>query len=177
MNQNDKYTLYTITSIFDITLLLIIYSNDLKYTDNIWIGTVYTSHILFYNGLYYNKRNIINMLHPLIFIVPFSSVFVYNIYIKVLSLLLIILVQFLWIIENRCILNESNETFGYGNSSSYLAILITNILSMNIGYTYLYIKNMELLDNIIYVYITEFKRDFIPIGLKGMASLKEPPFP
>ena len=111
--------------------------NNLIFFDKLWILLVILTHIIFYYSLFYNKRNILDILHYLVFILPILALFTNNIYIKLVSLFLVVVIQFLWVKENRCILNEKdNKQFGYGNELNYGVILLTVILSFNIGYTY-----------------------------------------
>jgi len=132
--MEDKHKLYIITLILDVILLSILYVNNLLLFDKIWIYSVLLAHLLFYYALKENKRNILDALHILIFILPIISIFANNIFIKIISILLLIVIQILWVYENRCILNESEGEFGYGNSLNVFCIIFTAILALNIGF-------------------------------------------
>jgi hypothetical protein len=136
MDSNDKKKLFMVTIILDLLLLTIFFLNKLFLFDKIWVITVILSHILFYYSLHTQNKPFLEILHYLVFILPFLVLFANNIYLKVISLFLVILIQFLWIYEERCILNEKGETFGYGKEISYAIIILTVLLSLNIGYSY-----------------------------------------
>jgi hypothetical protein len=50
-----------------------------------------------------------------------------------MSLFLIIVIQYLWIIEDKCILNEDNQTTGFGGLTGIGTITLNTILSFQIG--------------------------------------------
>ena len=134
-NINDRYKLYGITVILDITLLLILYFNELILFDTLWVYSILFIHMIFYVALKKNRRKILDILHMLIFIFPIISIFANNIFIKIVSILLLVLIQVLWVYENRCILNEKENMFGYGNELNTFCIIFTPILALNIGYS------------------------------------------
>ena len=139
MDDIFKNKLYIITALLDFGLLFILFLNNLSGFDNLWILLVLISHGLFYYGLQYNQRKLLDILHYFIFILPSLSIFTNNIFLKILSLLLLLLIQILWIKENRCILNDEDYDFGYGNELNYYVLIFTSILSLNIGYCYFFI--------------------------------------
>jgi hypothetical protein len=144
MENKEKNILYILTFLLDITLLFVFFINDLIFFDKLWILLVILTHIIFYYSLFYDKRNILDILHYLVFILPILALFTNNIYIKLVSLFLVVVIQFLWVKENRCILNETdNKQFGYGNELNYCVILLNVILSFNIGYIYKSNSNCE----------------------------------
>lgn len=136
MDNLSKKKLFLITFVLDIFLIGNIYFNEHTILDTIWTITVIICHILFYYNLIYENRYILDILHYFVFILPSLSLFTPNIYIKIISCFLLILIQILWIIEKRCILNEKNYKFGYGDELNYYLIILTSLLSFNIGYTY-----------------------------------------
>ena len=69
----------------------------------------------------------------IVFILPICSLFTKSLYPKILSLFLLIIIQFLWVIENRCILNEENQSLGYGDITSIATITLNTLLSFQIG--------------------------------------------
>ena len=140
MDNLSKKKLLLITFLLDIFLILNIYFNKHTILDILWTITVIICHILFYYNLIYENRYILDILHYFVFILPSLSLFTPNIYIKIISCFLLILIQILWIVEKRCILNEDNYKFGYGNELNYYLIIFTPLLAFNIGYIY---KNSE----------------------------------
>lgn len=136
MDDLSKQKLIIITFLLDIFLIGNIYFNKNTILDSAWTFSVIISHVLFYYNLIYVNRYILDILHYFIFILPTLALFTQNIYIKIISCFLLILIQILWIIEKRCILNEENHKFGYGDELNYYVIILTSMLSLNIGYVF-----------------------------------------
>ena len=134
MEEHDRNKLLAITGILDIFLILIIFLYKLNMFDTFWVSIVLLSHVFFYYNIINYNRKILEILHYLIFILPTLSLLSDNIFIKTISLCLIVLIQILWIKENRCILNESDSKFGYADELNYYVIFLTCLLSLNIGY-------------------------------------------
>ena len=134
MNNIDKTKLYILTGILDCFLLFILITTISSLVDKLWIFSVLIIHALFFFFLTYVNKPVLDFIHKFIFILPVLSIFANNIFIKILSLFLLAVIQILWIYENRCILNEENNAWGYGNHLNYFVIIFTIILSMNIGY-------------------------------------------
>ena len=134
MEEHDRNKLLTITGILDIFLILIIFLYKLNMFDTFWVSIVLLSHVFFYYNVINYNRKILEILHYLIFILPTLSLLSDNIFIKTISLCLIVLIQILWIKENRCILNESDSKFGYADELNYYVIFLTCLLSLNISY-------------------------------------------
>lgn len=132
---DDKSIQKSIIFTFTIDLLLlgtIYYKNTIF--DYIWILSVILCHILFYYSLINYNEYILNILHYFIFILPSLAIFTNNIFINIISFLLMVLIQFLWIYEKKCILNENDKQFGYGNELNYYVILLSSLLAFNIGF-------------------------------------------
>ena len=131
INQLQKLIIFTFT--IDLLLLGTIYYKNAIF-DYVWIFSVILCHILFYYSLINYNEYILNILHYFIFILPSLAIFTNNIFINIISFLLMILIQFLWIYEKKCILNENDKQFGYGNELNYYVILLSSLLAFNIGY-------------------------------------------
>jgi len=127
----QKLIIFTFT--IDLLLLGTIYYKNAIF-DYVWIFSVILCHILFYYILINYNEYILNILHYFIFILPSLAIFTNNIFINIISFLLMILIQFLWIYEKKCILNENDKQFGYGNELNYYVILLSSLLAFNIGY-------------------------------------------
>jgi len=127
----QKLIIFTFT--IDLLLLGTIYYKNAIF-DYVWIFSVILCHILFYYSLINYNEYILNILHYFIFILPSLAIFTNNIFINIISFLLMILIQFLWIYEKKCILNENDKQFGYGNELNYYVILLSSLLAFNIGY-------------------------------------------
>ena len=127
----QKLIIFTFT--IDLLLLGTIYYKNAIF-DYVWIFSVILCHILFYYSLINYNEYILNILHYFIFILPSLAIFTNNIFINIISFLLMMLIQFLWIYEKKCILNENDKQFGYGNELNYYVILLSSLLAFNIGY-------------------------------------------
>ena len=136
MNTIDKYRLYGITIIIDIFLIYSLFKINVVSFDFVFIFILLCLHILFYYSLHTYDKPVIDFLHYFVFIMPFFSIFTNIIYIKIISLFLLITIQFLWIHENRCILNEPTDDFGFGTLVNYYTLTLSIILSLLIGYQY-----------------------------------------
>jgi hypothetical protein len=136
MDDNSKTKLFIITILLDLFLLFVIIKHTISITGLLWIASVFVCHLLFYIALYNENKYILNVLHYFVFILPSFAIFINNIYIRIISLLLLILIQILWIKEKRCILNEDDYKFGYGDELNYYLVVYTPILALSIGTLY-----------------------------------------
>ena len=132
MDNISKNKLFLITFLLDLFLLYIIFFNKLNYFDFFWILSVIVCHLLFYYNLVKENRYVLDILHYFVFILPSLTLFTKNGLIKGVSIFLLILIQILWIIEKKCILNEENTNFGYGNELNYYLIILTPLLAYTI---------------------------------------------
>ena len=133
MEQKDKNKLYLMTFLLDSGILYVLIKKKLHFFDKSWLLTTLLTHGTFFYALKNNKRKILDFLHHLVFLLPLTSLFSKTIYPKILSLFLLIAIQFLWVIENRCILNEKDQTLGYGDITSIATITLNTLLSFQIG--------------------------------------------
>ena len=143
MKNIDKIKLYTITAILDFFLLIVLSINKSSIFDKIWLSIVIISHILFYWSLHFYIKFLIDILHILLFILPTLSFFCSNIYFKIISILLFILIQLLWVYEKKCLLNEEDEDWGIGDHLNSFVIIFSVILSINIGYNLQFIPENQ----------------------------------
>jgi hypothetical protein len=134
MNTQDKYKLYIITFIIDLFLIYSLFKINIISFDFIYIIIILCLHILFYYSIYNYDKEVIDILHYFVFLMPFLSLFSTIIYIKIACLFLLTIIQCLWINENRCIMNEPSDDFGFGNLTSFYTLFLTIALSLNIGY-------------------------------------------
>ena len=132
MDDLSRKKLFLITFFLDLFLLYIIFFNQLNYFDFFWILSVIVCHMLFYYNLVKENRYVLDVLHYFVFIFPSLALFTKNVLIKFVCIFLLILIQILWIIEKRCILNEENTEFGYGNELNYYLIILTPLLAYSI---------------------------------------------
>ena len=133
--MNSDYLKITLLTLFlDILFLILLCIRKLKILDYLFVYNVYIIHILFLISLFYDEQIMIDILHYLLFILLFISVFIiHDVYILGICLFLITTIQILWVIEGRCILNKKNEDFGYGNELNIITLLFTILISFMIG--------------------------------------------
>lgn len=136
--DNDQLKMFILTILIDIGLIYLLLYQKLNITDYIFCYIILISHLLFLYGLWNNNEKLLDFLHYLIFIFLSLTIFVENIYLLTISLFLISIIQILWIIEERCILNKKGEinNFGYGKEINICSLILTIILSIKIGYKY-----------------------------------------
>ena len=135
---NHDYIILTIlTLLLDVCLFFIILQNSLNVMDLCFIYNVFCIHFIFLYSLYYENQCLIDFCHYNLFLLLAISPFIVtNVYILWVCLFLVYMVQLLWIIEERCILNKKDETFGYGKILSVGVLCNTILLSFCIGKKY-----------------------------------------
>ena len=133
LDNTSKLKLYLITGFIDIFIILTLLYYKLNYFDYFWFISLLLVHLTFYVSLYYNLKKTINVLHFSVFIFPTIAIFSTHFSIKILSLLFLLLIQILWIKEKRCILNELDDKFGYGEELSLYVLFLTSIISILVG--------------------------------------------
>jgi hypothetical protein len=134
ISEDDKIKLFSITIILDILLLSIMKLSKLNIFDSWFVYVILISHLLFYGSLTLYNKKVLDILHVVIFAALGTSIFLSNIYLLLTCLLLLIMIQILWLIESRCILNESGEIWGYGDIIQVGTIIWTVLLSLKIFY-------------------------------------------
>ena len=133
IDNKYKNIVYCLTLFLDIVLLFILCNYKLNCFDFIYCISSLISHALFlYVLIYYNKK-LLDCLHVAIFIYVLLSIFLQNKYLIGLCLFFTLTLQVIWIIENKCILNEGNENWGMSKSISLLTLLINTILAYKLG--------------------------------------------
>ena len=80
------------------------------------------------------RIKLLDILHVSVFIYLLCSIFLKNKVIIGISLCLILFIQLMWIIMDKCLLNEENETWGYGNELAIGSFLLTILLIYKIIY-------------------------------------------
>ena len=133
---SDKQKLYVITGGFDVMLLMLLVFNNMSSRDRGWVYGTLLIHLLFLYGLRKNHRKLLNGLHYFVCILPTLGLFLSSLALQVICLLFFILVQVLWISEKRCILNEKDDSFGFGNIINYYFLVLTTMLAIKLGYSY-----------------------------------------
>tara|TARA_B100000902_G_C26403086_1_gene478757 strand:+ start:28 stop:438 length:411 start_codon:yes stop_codon:yes gene_type:complete len=130
--EKDKIVLYILTGFLDIIFLIILALCQLSFYDKGFTILMLFFHGLFYIGLNYNIKQLIDALHYLIFFSLIAAINLSNIYLLSLTLFLAITIKLLWIYEKRCLLGTVDGR-GYDNESEVLILFITIILAYKIG--------------------------------------------
>lgn len=121
--KTDYKKVCFITLFLDSIILIITYFRNLSYYDLLFVTNIILCHVTFLIGLSLNDTDLIDPCHYALFIILLLSVFIVS----------DILIQILWVVEERCILNEPGDKFGYSKSLSIVVLLNTVALSYRIG--------------------------------------------
>jgi hypothetical protein len=139
MNSSEKTLVYLSTIFIDISLIWILLNAKLNNYDTIFICTALFFHLLFYIGLFFNNRTLLDICHVMIVIAILCAVFIQNKILISLLLTLIIYIYITWFIfDNRCILNTSKqnktsriyEITGFTSSNLYNIVIIILVFKL-----------------------------------------------
>ena len=133
LDETSKTKLYLITFIVDFYIIIMLSFLKLNIYDLLWFISLLFVHFMFCISLFYNLKKIINILHITVFMFPTLAIFSNHLSIKILSLLFLLMIQILWIKEKRCILNESDDKFGYSEELSLYVLFLTAITGIIVG--------------------------------------------
>ena len=133
LDETSKKKLYLITFIVDFYIVIMLSFFKLNFYDLLWFISLLFVHFMFCISLFYNLKKIINILHITVFMFPTLAIFSNHLSIKILSLLFLLMIQILWIKEKRCILNESDDKFGYSEELSLYVLFLTAITGIIVG--------------------------------------------
>lgn len=136
MEVSDKRDVILITLLIDFFLLYIVIRRyqRLKRIELTYIYLVFISHAILYLSIYYSFNKIIDLLHYLLLIFLILGIIIKDSLLLLLIVLILNLIQILWVIKGRCILNTDRETlFGYSKSLNVISIIYLSILSFKLG--------------------------------------------
>lgn len=91
-------------------------------------------HSLFLYYLYKRNKTKLDLLHCFIPLLLIGSIRLTHPPLIFSSLAMLSGIQILWVIEERCILNDSKDTWGFTKPIQISAILLTVLLSVKLGY-------------------------------------------
>ena len=124
--MDNKLQIYLYTLIIDIILIIILLTQNLNHFDTFFTYSIFILHIIFYYSLKMTNKRLINILHYILFITITVGILLSNKYLVLLCIAVLILIQVLWIINKKCILNNiSHIEHGYGESVTILTVLLT----------------------------------------------------
>lgn len=137
IHRDDFNKLFALTLFMDFIFFIVIFTRTLVYFDYSFCITILITHVIFLASLYYNYIYLLDILHYMVFILLTLGIFVEDIIILSICLFLTFMIQFLWIIEGRCILNKRNceegQEFGYGKELNIFMLVILILFSLKIG--------------------------------------------
>ena len=134
--MNSKNIVYLITFIIDIILIKLLFCSKNTDIDLFYIKTILFCHLIFYYVLYKQISIIIDILHVLVFVLSFMVIFINNKQIKLIVIGLLLLVQILWILQEKCILNDIsdlNNNLCFGKTINIIVLLFTCYLIYQIS--------------------------------------------
>ena len=136
--NNIKKLLYIITFLIDISFLFVLNKYIfLKKIDKIFIYFILFCHFLFFISLYTDNKKLMYILHGLVWLSLFFSVFLKNKLLLIICLLLLLFIQFSWVFLDSCVLktlkDDKRDTNSLNKYISTLALITTCILSYKIG--------------------------------------------
>jgi hypothetical protein len=128
MKTNEKILVYITTIVIDILLIWILVNQKLNKYDTIFIFIAIFVHLLFYIGLFFNNRKLLDICHYMISIMIIFSIFIKNETLMMLLLSLIIVIYITWGLFNKCILNtaKQNETNLSYELTGFTAVTLYN---------------------------------------------------
>lgn len=133
--KNEYKTILTIiTILMDIFFIYTLCNQNLNTYDKVFTISILFIHSIFLYCLWNYNKKLLDILHVSVFIYLLCSIFLKNKVIIGISLCLILFIQLMWIIIDKCILNEENETWGYGNELAIGSFLLTIALIYKIIY-------------------------------------------
>ena len=130
--MNDKLKLTFITVILDILFVYILKLTRTSLRDEIFIGTTLIFHTAFYYALWNYQKELLKVLHVMIYLLIAVSLYVDSVWIQKICLGLSLLIKYLWETEGRCILKDDDEEFGFGEQIEQFNTTMTGSLTASI---------------------------------------------
>ncbi len=128
--MNDKMILFFMTAILDLLLLNILLKEDNKKNDKFFIYVALISHLIFFYALSTENKNLLDILHVLIIILPLFSIFISNKNIKLIVIGLLVSIKILWMIKGKCIMRNLPTNFKDSDFGNFPEIFITSLFSI-----------------------------------------------
>ena len=135
MNSENKNILYGITIIIDIIFVYTYLNYNLTFIDKTFIMVLLISHILFILSLVFYNKKLIDLLHVVVFMSLTFSIFINNKNLLMISMGLLLFIQYAWIFWGKCILLEDNEkSWGFGKELQLFTLILSVAISFKLGY-------------------------------------------
>jgi hypothetical protein len=107
--MNDKIIIYMITFLIDYIIISIKNNDKLNHYDKLYCQSILLCHLVFYIALFFNKRNLLDICHIIMALSILLSIFIINKKLIKLVICFIFVLNLMWIIFDRCILDEDNK--------------------------------------------------------------------
>ena len=107
--MENKFLLYIITILIDLYLINLKEKKKLNKFDKLYCSILLLVHLIFLFSLYVENRYLLDICHIIMAISVTISIFLKNRELVKLVIYFIILLNFMWIIFDKCILDEPNK--------------------------------------------------------------------
>lgn len=107
--MNEYILINLITFFIDIFLIYFLINVKLNTFDTYFIKSALFVHLIFYIALYFNIKLLIDLCHYLIGVYFFISLKVKSKYILSLLIILLLIIEYLWHMYKKCILNKISQ--------------------------------------------------------------------
>lgn len=134
---SDFQKIVLATICFNLGLIYLAFTQNLNAFDSLFIYSSIFIQYVFLNALFKKKKEVIHHLHLLMMIYIILGVLVTNKYLVLIVLSLLLLIQTLWILRDKCILSqfETSSKNGFGKRLSILSLFYSVFLSWKLGYS------------------------------------------
>ena len=135
ISPKNKNILYGITIIMDIIFVYTYLNYNLTFIEKTFIMVLLISHILFILSLVFYNKKLIDLLHVVVFMSLTFSIFINNKNLLMISMGLLLFMQYAWIFWGKCILLENNEkSWGFGKELQLFTLILSFAVSFKLGY-------------------------------------------
>lgn len=135
ISPKNKNILYGITIIMDIIFVYTYLNYNLTFIEKTFIMVLLISHILFILSLVFYNKKLIDLLHVVVFMSLTFSIFINNKNLLMISMGLLLFMQYAWIFWGKCILLENNEkSWGFGKELQLFTLILSFAISFKLGY-------------------------------------------
>ena len=129
MKEKDKDLATLLTLSIDAFLVILVLKNSIStMKDKLYTYALLLVHAIFIYGLYLDNLYIIDASHVIMCLCILISPILDSFYLKLLHLLLLLVIQFLWLYKGYCIL-MTDTIEGCGDFFTFIAVLWTLLLT------------------------------------------------
>lgn len=129
MKEKDKDLATLLTLSIDAFLVILVLKNSIStMKDKLYTYALVLVHAIFIYGLYLDNLYIIDASHVIMCLCILIAPILDSFYLKLLHLLLLLVIQFLWLYKGYCIL-MTDTIEGCGDFFTFIAVLWTLLLT------------------------------------------------